>query len=310
LCIIILAVNANQISRRNPSEEDAMGTGARPLQFARRKLLPEEKQNRYKQLLEHIFFNRDFGAYRKGATRIEFKREDLERAAKVLDIKLPKNPGDVIYSQRYRTSLPKKIVETQPEGKEWIIDGAGRALYRFCLVPSNRILPNPALRAIKIPDATPEIIGAYALNDEQALLAKVRYNRLIDVFLGLTAYSLQSHMRTTVKGIGQIEIDEVYVALDGQGVQYVIPVQAKGGKDQLAVVQTKQDLACCAEKFPMLVCRSVSAQFIEMEDKTKKIAMFELAVDDGMVVIVEERHYRLVPSAEISPEELKAYGNK
>ena len=115
-------------------------------------------------------------------------------------------------------------------------------------------------------------------------------------------------MRTTVKGIGQIEIDEVYVALDRQGVQYVIPVQAKGGKDQLAVVQTKQDIACCAEKFPALVCRSVSAQFIEMDDKSKKIAMFELAVEEERVVIVEEKHYRLVPSAEISFEELSAYG--
>lgn len=272
--------------------------------------MPEEKENRYRQLLEHIFFDKDFGSYRKGIRTIEFEREDLERAADVLKIGLPKNPGDVIYSSRYRISLPRSILDTQPEGMEWIIDGAGRARYKFTLVPSNRIFPNPALRAIKIPDATPEIIGAYALNDEQALLAKVRYNRLIDVFLGVTAYSLQNHMRTTVRGIGQIEIDEVYVALDRQGVQYVIPVQAKGGKDQLAVVQTKQDLACCAEKFPTLTCRSVSAQFIKMEDKKKKIAMFELSVEDGRVVIVEEKHYRLVPSTEISVEELKAYGGK
>jgi hypothetical protein len=272
--------------------------------------LPEEKENRYRRLLEHIFFDGDFGSYKKGTKAIEFERDDLERAARVLNIKLPKNPGDVIYSSRYRTSLPKAIIETQPKGMEWIIDGIGRARYKFALVPSNRILPNASLRAIKIPDSTPEIISAYAFNDEQALLAKVRYNRLIDVFLGVTAYSLQNHMRTTVKGIGQIEIDEIYVAVDREGVQYVIPVQAKGGKDQLAVVQTKQDLACCAEKFPRLECRSVSAQFIDMEDGSKRIAMFELAVEGGRVVIVEEKHYRLVPSDEISPEELRAYGNR
>ena len=276
----------------------------------REDILPEEKENRYSQLLEHIFFDKDFGSYKKGIRTIEFEREDLERAAKVLKIKLPKNPGDVIYSFRYRASLPKTILATQPKGMEWVIDGAGRARYRFSLLPSNRILPNPALRAIKIPDSTPEIISAYALNDEQALLAKVRCNRLIDIFLGVTAYSLQNHMRTTVKGIGQIEIDEVYVALDRQGVQYVIPVQAKGGKDQLAVVQTKQDLACCAEKFPALVCRTVSAQFIDVEGKNERIAMFELSVEDGRVVVVEEKHYRLVPSAEISIEELVAYRKK
>jgi len=273
--------------------------------------LTEEKENRYRQLLEHIFFDESFGSFQKGITTIEFQREDLERAAGILSIKLPKNLSVVLYSQRYRSPLPRRILETQPAGMEWIIDGAGRARYRFSLVPINRILPNPSLRVVKVPDATPEIISAYALNDEQSLLAKVRYNRLIDVFLGVTASSLQNHMRTTVKGIGQIEIDEVYVALDRHGVQYVIPVQAKGGRDQLAVVQTKQDLACCAEKFPTLVCRSVSAQFIDMDDKkTKKIAMFELAVEDGRVVIVEEKHYRLVPSAEISPDELRAYRNK
>lgn len=268
------------------------------------------EENRYRKLLEHIFFDDRFGAFKAGDKIIEFAREDLERAGKALKIKLPKNLGDIIYSQRYRIPLPKKVIDTQPDGMEWVIDGAGRAKYKFCLTPRNRIVPNPNLRTIKVPDATPEIIAAYALNDEQALLARVRYNRLIDIFLGLTAYSLQNHMRTTVKGIGQIEIDEIYVAVDRQGVQYVIPVQAKGGRDQLSTVQTKQDLACCAQRFPKLVCRSVSAQFLDMEDGTKKIALFELAVDQERVVVAEERHYRLVPAAQISREDLQAYGAK
>lgn len=272
--------------------------------------MPENSENRYKQLLEHIFFARGFGAWKQGDTEMEFARADLERAAKALKIDLPKNLGDVIYAIRYRTPMPVKIVATQPKGLEWIIEGVGRARYKFCLVPINRIVPNPAARAIKVPDATPEIIAAYALNDEQALLARVRYNRLIDTFLGVTAYSLQSHMRTTVKGVGQIEIDEIYVAVDRHGAQYVVPVQAKGGTDRLSVVQTRQDLACCAEKFPALVCRSVSTQFIDMDDKGKKIAMFELAIEDGQVVIVEEKHYRLVPSSEIGLQDLQAYAKK
>jgi len=67
---------------------------------------------------------------------------------------------------------------------------------------------------VKIRDATPAIIQAHALGNEQALLAKVRYNRLVDIFLGTTASSLQNHLRPTVKGIWQIEIDELYVGLD------------------------------------------------------------------------------------------------
>lgn len=79
---------------------------------------------------------------------------------------------------------------------------------------------------IKVPNATPEILLANAFDDEQALLAKVRYNRLIDLFLGITAHSLQNHLRTTVKGIGQIEIAELYVGLDRRGRQFIVPVQA------------------------------------------------------------------------------------
>lgn len=156
---------------------------------------------------------------------------------------------------------------------------------------------------VKIPDSTPEIIGAYALGDEQALLAKVRYNRLVDIFLGITTFSLQNHLRTTVKGIGQIEIDEIYIGVDRSGKQYVVPVQAKGGSDKHGVVQTAQDIACCAEKFPRLICRPVSAQFAAGQ----RIAMFELTVSDGEVKVLGEKHYELVPSAEITPEDLRNY---
>jgi hypothetical protein len=270
--------------------------------------LSNEKENRYKQIVEHIFFDEKFGNYKRGTGDIGFSMKDLRRAVKVLGIEIPGNLPDAIYSIRYRTPMPRRVVETQPEGREWVIGGAGKGLYKFYLVPINRIRPNPALRAIKVPDATPEIIAGYTLNDEQALLAKVRYNRLIDTFLGVTAYSLQNHMRTTVKGVGQIEIDEVYVAVDRRGVQFVIPVQAKSGKDQLSVIQTKQDLECCAEKFASLQCRSVSAQFMNVGKPDERIAMFELAEEEGKMVIVEEKHYRLVASKEISVEDLRAYG--
>lgn len=66
-------------------------------------------------------------------------------------------------------------------------------------------------------------------------------------------------------------------------------MQAKGGADQLSVVQAKQDIACCAETFPHLICRSISAQFMDDE----RIAIFELAVQDDQVKIVQERHYKL-----------------
>ena len=256
--------------------------------------------NRYQALVEDLFFT----SFKKGATAIAFTRDELLATADKLGIKMPKNPGDVLYSFRYRFPLPERILKTQPGKMEWVIEGAGRAMYEFRLVPINRIAPNESLVTIKIPDATPEIIASNSLSDEQALLARVRYNRLIDIFLGITAYSLQNHLRTTVKGLGQIEIDEVYTGIDRHGCQFIIPVQAKGGNDQLSTVQAKQDIACCAEKFPNLVCRAISAQFMDHS----KIAMFELCLDSsGLVKTVEERHYCLVQADQIGASDLERY---
>ena len=255
--------------------------------------------NRYAVLIERVFCDR----YTPGASEVLFRREHLTETARSLGVTLPKNLGDVIYSMRYRAFLPEAITRTQPEGKEWVIEGRGRSEYAFRLVTISRIVPNKNLAPIKIPDATPEIVGAYALSDEQALLAKVRYNRLLDIFLGVAAYSLQNHLRTTVPKLGQVEIDEIYVAIDRRGRQYVLPVQAKGGTDQLSSVQTNQDIACCAAKFPGLVCRAISAQFIS-EDL---IALFELGVCDEGVRIIEEKHYRLVPADQITADDLRSY---
>lgn len=260
----------------------------------------ERSPNRYLALIEKIFFDR----YRKGAKEVTFERDELVKAAKDLGIELPKNLGDVVYAVRYRVPLPERMLELQPRGYEWTLEGIGRAKYAFRLARANRIAPNPNLVTVKIPDATPEVISAYALSDEQALLAKVRYNRLVDIFLGIATYSLQNHLRTTVTGVGQIEIDEVYVGLDRGGRQFVIPVQAKGGSDQLSPVQTKQDIACCAQKFPGLICRAVSAQFMADD----RIALFELTIEDDSIKVVSESHYRLVPADAITREELASYG--
>jgi len=244
--------------------------------------------------------------YRAGVSEFEFDRIELTDAAKALGLEDPKNLGDLIYSFRYRKPLPERIRSTATGELEWTIEPAGRGKYRFRLAQVSRILPREDLVVIKIPDSTPEIIAAYAKGDEQALLARVRYNRLVDVFLGITAYSLQNHLRTTVEGLGQIEIDELYVGLSRSGQQFVIPVQAKGGTDQLAVIQTQQDIACCNEKFATLKCRPLSAQF--MPDGV--IAMFELALQDAQIRVVDEKHYKLVPSDQISAEELQSYGER
>ena len=255
----------------------------------------------YNAIIEKVFLDR----YGPGDDEVAFVRENLIAAAKHLGVSVPRNLGDVIYTFRYRRPLPEVVRDTAPAGKEWTIRGAGQATYVFRLVTVNRVVPNPALMTIKIPDATPEIVSAHAMSDEQALLAKIRYNRLLDVFLGVSAYSLQNHLRTTVKRIGQIEVDEIYVAVDSTGRQFVLPVQAKGGSDQLSVVQSEQDLLWCRERLPDLICRPILTQFAADD----LIAMFEVTMDDGEIKVVQEKHYRLVPAAEVTRDDLLRYRN-
>lgn len=257
------------------------------------------KQKIYVSIIEKIFHSR----FKLGMKEIDFERKEIVRVGKALKIELPKNLGDLVYSFRYRAALPESIKATAAEGQAWIIRPAGRSKYRFVLIPNTVLAPNPNMSATKVPESTPGIVAKYAFNDEQALLAKVRYNRLIDIFTGVTCYSLQNHLRTTVAEMGQVETDELYVGVDKKGVHYVFPIQAKGGTDRLSIVQIEQDFAVCAQKFRLLVCRPVAAQF--MEDNI--IALFEFEQGDTGVSIASEKHYKFVPPEEVTETDLDTY---
>lgn len=246
--------------------------------------------NRYEKLIEDIFLTR----FKPGMTEVPFEREDIERTAKKLKITLPKNLGDLIYSFRYRAKLPDAISSTAKLGKAWTIRPSGKSLYKFVLGVHQEISADPKLPTIDIADSTPGMVAAFALGDEQAVLARIRYNRLIDTFTGTVCHSLQNHLRTTVPGMGQVETDEVYVGVNADGEHFVFPVQAKGPKDHIGVVQIDQDVALCAKKFPMLKCVPVAAQLLA--DGT--LALFSFVVGkDGQPEVHDEKHYRLVPSS-------------
>jgi DNA-binding CsgD family transcriptional regulator len=250
----------------------------------------------YEGIVERLFLDH----WRKGAKTVDFHRSDIQTVATALGVALPKNLGDLIYAYRFRKALPERIAQTAPAGQEWVIELVGGSTYRFSLTQASRIRPQASLALIDIPDATPDIVLRYAQGDEQALLAKLRYNRLIDVFLGIATYSLQNHLRTSIrmpKGRTQIEIDELYVGVNVDGEHFVVPVQAKGGSDQIGIVQAQQDVQFCAERFPDLKCRPVAAQFLA----DGAIALFELVLSGAALRIKQERHYRLVDTEPYSP---------
>ena len=260
----------------------------------------KDKAQMYAPIIREIFLK----IYVKGAAELPFERGEITKVAGELGIRLPSNLGDVLYAYRYRRDFPKEIQELTPKKLSWVILGAGRSKYRFMLGDWPAIVPQEGREKIKIYDATPEIIRKYAKRDEQAALARVRYNRLVDTFLGITSYSLQNHLRTAVKSIGQIEIDELYVGVSQSGAQFVVPIQAKVDDDRHSVVQTLQDAAYCEEHYPHLVSRCVSAHFLRDQEV---IVMFELTVNGHEVNIRNERHYKLVDSDGISEKEIQGY---
>lgn len=254
---------------------------------------------RYEQILTKVFFDK----YVDDSRQVEFTRQDLIDATEELGIERPLNMGDIPYSFRYRGLSPPEIMATAPDGETWIWRSVGRSIYRLVLVPDRPILPNPDLALTKVPDATPGIVAWHSESDEQSLLARLRYNRLIDVFLGITCYSLQNHLRTTVEEIGQVETDEIYVGIDRRGSHYIIPVQAKSERDQIGRVQLEQDIALCKQKWDSLICRPVAAQVM----RNDAIALFEFELQDDEVRIVSERHYQLVEQDQMTVEDLQRY---
>ncbi len=257
---------------------------------------------KYERIIELIFER----GYRPGLVCVPFDRESLVQASDELGLERIKNLGDIPYSFRFRRELPDSIQSTAPDGAEWIIVGAGIARYEFRLAAPGKIQPNPHITPVRVPDATPEIVRQYASGrDEQALLARARYNRLVDIFTGITCYSVQNHLRTTVADIGQVEVDEIYVGVNRRGTHFVLPCQAKSPGDKFGIVQVMQDMALCQERYPNAICKPIALQF--MGDDL--VAMIEIVVAEQDQVfklgIVDEKHYELVPRELISGDELR-----
>ncbi|OCQ95644.1 endonuclease [Oscillatoriales cyanobacterium USR001] len=259
---------------------------------------------KYDDIIELVFKQN----FQEGAVRVSFSRDKLAEACDKLKIERIKNLGDIPYSFRFRKELPPSITNTAPPNAEWIIIGSGVGSYEFRLAAPAKITPTNNRQRIKIPDATPEIVKKYAPGtDEQALLTKVRYNRLVDIFSGLTCYSIQNHLRTTIDNVGQIEIDEIYLGISKKGAHYVIPCQAKSPGDRFGIVQVMQDIEFCKQRYPNVLCKPIALQFLSEQD----VAILELTVEEEgdvfRLTVVDERHYQLTGKDGISSNEITLY---
>ena len=273
------------------------------------------KKTLYADVITSVFFKH----FESDGTRFPFTRDDLLQAMMKMGLEvtgeekvIAKNIGDIIYSFRFRRDFPDKILKTAPKGKMWMILGKGDAQYEFRLITTPNLSADPNWYSSKLHDATPEIVRRFALSDEQAALARIRYNRLVDLFCRCVAYSLQNHLRTKVEGVGQIEIDELYVGVNRQGEHFIIPVQAKKEQDRLGVSQLLQDLEYCKRTHPDMRARPLGAQLMQHTEngqKYEKIVIFEFECqdtgDDVLIKKLNERHFVLLPHSAILGEDLR-----
>lgn len=258
--------------------------------------------SKYDKIIEYVFLKN----YTQGSKKVPFDREELADACVALNIRRIKNLGDIPYTYRFRRDLPINIQVKAPVNTNWIIIGTEKGTYEFRQATPAKIEPSKNRQKIKIPDATPEIVKQYAPGtDEQALLTKVRYNRLIDLFTGLTCYSIQNHLRTSLENIGQIEIDEIYLGVNKRGCHFVLPCQAKSPGDNFGIVQIMQDIEFCKTRYPNTIYKPIALQFLDENE----LAILELTVDEDNNIfrlsVVDEKHYRLVLRNEITDQEIK-----
>ncbi|MDH3032100.1 hypothetical protein [Methylobacterium fujisawaense] len=252
------------------------------------------KWNKYKKILSRGFFEK-LDEHGEESVELPFSTFDLARWKTELKI-VGGNPYDLKYNSKGRGSLPDEIQDKAPNGQEWRIKSIAKGQYVFKLyAKGDGILElDFSQDPIKIPDALPAIVERYARDDEQSLLARIRYNNLVSVFLGISTYSLQSHWKTSAKSAGgsPVEVDEMYVGIDGNGVHYVIPVEAKGRhkSEKLTADQIFTNYMAAKHTFPDCHIIPVAAKVVD--NFTFAMIRFEVSKTEEVKKNLE-RHYTL-----------------
>jgi len=217
----------------------------------------------YVPVILKVFLDR----YRPGATTVIFSLDDIRNAVEAVRAASPtpdkissRNAADVIYRMRSRTMLPAEILD---KGFH-ILRAIGRGQYQFERATSTIIEP-PESTPIHTIDHTPMPVRrllpeTLAQMDEQAVLSVASYCQILDHFTGMKIYRLRSHVRKSVPGIGQAELDAIDVGIAGgeDEVPVVFPIEAKASSDALNRVQIFNMVRYADHYFPGLVVRPLA----------------------------------------------------
>ncbi|WP_020178536.1 hypothetical protein [Methylopila sp. M107] len=241
--------------------------------------------------------------FRPGASSVLFSLDDIRNAVDAVRATSPnpdkisaRNAADVIYRMRSRTVLPQEILE---KGFH-VLRGVGRGQYQFERAQAGIIEP-PASTPIATIDHTPMPVRrllpeTVAEMDEQALLSVVGYCRLLDHFAGMTIYRLRSHVRKSVPGLGQAELDAIDVGI-GQSedeIPVIFPIEAKAVSDALNLVQILNMIAYAKHYYPHHTIRPLAVK-VDFQSVIHFME-FNLATKASALKVVKNASYMINPS--------------
>lgn len=279
--------------RRRATKADAVG-----ITKPKSKSLQSHGQNSivYVPVILKLFRDR----WRPGASTVVFSLDDVRTAVEAVraisnhpDRISSRNPADVVYRMRSRTKLPDEILE---KGFH-VLRAVGRGRYQFekassgiIEVPVKNITPTIDQTPMPVRRLLPETMAEM---DEQALLSVVSYCQLLDHFTGMKIYRLRSHVRKSVPGVGQAELDaiDVGIAAGEDELPVVFPIEAKAVSDELNRVQIYNMIEYARTYFPGLKVRPLAIK-VDFQSVVH-IMEFNSATKPGDLRIIASASYAI-----------------
>ena len=205
-----------------------------------------------------------------------------------------KNPPDLIYRMGGRTKLPD---EMQLAGYR-MISKTNRGKYAFIAGESTLIDYPEMANVVEVDDHTPVEVRRllyldFVAVDEQALLSVIRYNDMFSRFIGFRVYHLKSHVRQSVPGVGQAEVDDVHVSVEHgyDGLLTIVPVEAKAEHDPVVRTQVASLVHYARHAFPGHPIRPMTVKMMETGEVL--FMEFNVTTEPNELAIVKHAFYRL-----------------
>lgn len=226
-------------------------------------------------------------------TQLRFNLEDVASAAREIDISVPEHFVDVLQYLRFDRDLLSEITAAA-DGYEWVVQSLSMSVFHFVLRMPCRLQPNPMLVRTRISSIRTICPQDGRSVSRRSLLAKIRQNHLVSTFLNMSCHPLKRQGQSRSQNLAAVQPDDLYIGTTQNGEEVVAPLQILNELDAYPSVQILPNLEFCRDAFPTLSVRPVAAQLFR-DGMDSVIALFEFNEVNGVVTILNERHFLLVP---------------